>query len=128
MGASSVTGVSGPGTSGKLTSNELSQLANGPAVLIANTISVTNVSGSPPTSPPAPDAIVVFPSPLKGLGDDYIVILTPIGGTTCYIGNMLDDDLDGDSVDDHFIGFTINASANCDVMYIVLKKGQRIII
>ena len=128
MGASSVTGVSGPGVSGKATTNELSQWANGPSILIADIVSADgNIGISPPSSPPAAGATVVFAKPLEGTSDNFIVILTPIGGTGAFVGNLLDDDLDGDSIDDHFIGFTINAESDCDVMYIVLKKGQRVI-
>ena len=123
MGASSVTGVSGPGVSGKVTTNELSRLSNGPSILIAGLVTVSS-SGSP-TSPPSSSNSVIFPIPFAGTSDDYCVILTAVNGSSVYISSLNDDDLDGDSVDDHFVGFTVTAGNNCDVMYMVTKRGIR---
>lgn len=130
MGASSVTGVSGTGTSGKLTTNELSQLANGPSILIAG-IASTGTGGDPESSPPSdPTGTVTFPRPLPGNGNGdpgscYCVILTTLNGGYAYVTDMDDQDLDGDEVDDHFTGFSFIAEEECDVMYIVTKIGIR---
>lgn len=131
MGASSVTGVSGAGTSGKLTTNELSQLANGPTILISGIASTTYSDSSPSSSPPMYNSgTVVFPKPLPGNGNGdpascYCVIITTINGGYAYIIDLDDQDLDGDDVDDHFTGFSFTAESECDVMYIVTKIGIR---
>lgn len=123
MGASSVTGVSGSGTSGKLTTNELSQLANGPSILIAG-VATTNEGFGSPSSPPSYTAgTIVFPKPLPGNGNGnpgslYCVILTTISGGYAYVTDMTEDD-------DNFIGFSFNCESECDVMYIVTKIGIR---
>lgn len=123
MVASSVTGVSGPGNSGKATTNELSRWANAPSILIADVITA-NGNATPPTSPPSESLTeVVFPVPLDGVGEDYCVLLTTIGGGAAYVASLTDDDLDGDGEDDHFTGFVLSADYDSDVMYMVVKRG-----
>lgn len=121
MGASSVTGVSGPGVAGKATTNELSQWANGPQILIAGIVASSGV----PSSPPSEGNTVTFQHPLPGLGEEHVVILTTLNGGAAYVTDMDDHDLDGDDEDDHFVGFSFMTEEECDVMYIVTKVGQR---
>lgn len=127
MGASSSTGVSGTGVSGKATTNDLSRWALGPQILIAGIASTGIVSDDPPSSPPAPGELgqVVFPTPLPGLGEEHCVVVTTLNGGSVYVIDMDDQDLDGDDEDDHFTGFTFLAESSCDVMYIVTKVGKR---
>lgn len=129
MGASSVTGA-GSGSSGKLTLNDLSQLANGPTILIAGIASTGTgeLSESPPSET---SGTVTFPKPLPGNGNGdpgscYVVMLTTLNGGYAYVTDMDDQDLDGDEVDDHFTGFSFTADSECDVMYIVAKVGIRV--
>lgn len=116
MGASSVTGK-GNGESGKLTSNALSMLANGPMIYVAG--SVENTTAGDPVSPPTTDNHVRFPNPLPGPSSDYVVILTTQNAGAAYVYDMLEND-DGD-----FIGFYATTPTEGLVMYIVVKKGIR---
>lgn len=116
MAASSVTGA-GVGESGKLTTKELAILANGPSILIAGVIECEGV-GDPPTSPPASGSVVNFPQPLEGGADNYVVMLTAQNSTNTYVSQMLEED-------GNFVGFAIMTANDCDVMYIVTKKGIR---
>lgn len=124
MGASSVTGVSGHGDSGKATLNDLSRWANGPTILMAGiaTAGPLEVS-SPPTEGVEGTGTVVFPTPFPGLGEEHCVILTTLNGGVAYVIDMDDQDLDGDDEDDHFTGFTFLTQYECDVMFIVTKVG-----
>lgn len=121
MGASSVTGT-GLGSSDKATVNDLSRWANGPTIFLSGIVETVE---SDVLSPPTPVATVTLPTPLPGLGEDYVVILTTLSGGAAYVWDMDDDDLDGDNEDDHFVGFSIASESECDVMYLVTKVGQR---
>jgi hypothetical protein len=54
-------------------------------------------------------------------------MLTPINGVGAAITEFINYDLDGDAVDDHFVGFELQTNDECDVMYLVVKKGYRAI-
>lgn len=119
MGASSVTGV-GQGAADKPTAGQLAALANGPTILITGiTESVEEIA----SSPPAVGGTVIFPTPLPGLGEEHVVVLTTLNGGWSYVTDMDDHDLDGDDADDHFTGFSFLTEFECDVMYIVSKIG-----
>lgn len=122
MSISSVTGVSGRGATQQATMNDLSRWANGPQIILSGSVETVE---SGPLSPPAPNATVTLPIPQPGLGEDYVVILTPINGEYAYVYDMDDDDLDDDDEDDHFVGFSIISDVECRVMYIVTKVGIR---
>lgn len=115
MGASSVDG-SGQGSSNKLGVKELSILANGPTICIASTALATE---EVLTSPPGGDsqAEVVFPEVLPGGTENYIVLLTPLNVSSCYVTDMDEDD------DGNFSGFSIHAEGPGTIMYLVVKKG-----
>ncbi len=117
MGASSVSGK-GSGNSAKLTTTELAILANGPSILIAGSVQVNGSNGSPPTSPPTSGAIVKFPTPFEGSSDDYVVILTAQNSTDTYVSSM-------NEVNGNFSGFNVVTGYDCEVMYIVTRKGIR---
>jgi len=119
MGASSVTGK-GLGSSAKPTTVELASLLNGPAIYAVGSVLVGEESGSPPSSPPAPDmATVTLPMPLPGM-DSYAIILTGEEGINPYIADMTDDD------DGSLTGFTVAGSESGTVYYMVVKKGFRL--
>jgi hypothetical protein len=113
MGASSVTGVSGAGMSGKATTNELSKLANGPAIMFSGYVESEDIV----VSPPAIGNTIVFPQPLQGSSDNYVVLLTTLNGGYAYVTDMDEND-DGD-----FIGFSFATEAECSMMYLVAKVG-----
>ena len=117
MGAQSATGT-GLGACGKVTTKELSILANGPSVLIAGVVAVSEALISP-TSPPTSGNNVTFETPFEFGPDRYVVMLTPIGAEYAYVGNMFEDD------DGKFSGFSVLASTDCDVMYVVYNRGVR---
>lgn len=116
MSASSVTGT-GPGASDKVTTKELATAYNGPTILIAG---IAEGTGSlTPTSPPADISSVTFPNPLPGSADKYCVILTTVNGGLAYIAELFEDD------DENFSGFSFLTEAECDTMYIVVKRGVK---
>ncbi len=114
MGATSVTGV-GSGTSRKLTTNELSVLANGPSIIFTGLVEATEGVSSPPT----PANFVDFPYPLAGGMDQYVVMLTTINAGSAHVADRDEDD------DGNFTGFTFVAESEGTVMYLVAKIGQR---
>lgn len=116
MGAQSVTGT-GAGASNKLTTKELSALANGPAVQIAGVVESTDsILSSPPT--PGVNS-VTFPRALTGGSENYIVLLTTLNGGLSYVTDM-DEDANG-----NFSGFSFSTESECTLMYMVVKIGQR---
>lgn len=117
MSASTVSGK-GIGSSSKLTTTELAILANGPSILIAGSVEVNGTSGSPPASPPSSGGTVRFSSPLDGTADNYVVILTAQNSTNTFVASM-------NESNGNFIGFSIITDYDCEVMYIVTKKGIR---
>lgn len=113
MGASSVTGVSGPGVSGKATLNQLSVLANGPSILLSGA-----AEAETPLSPDGFGGSVTFPQPLAGAASGYVVILTSENaGSAQVIGKS--------ESGGNFVGFAFAADSEGEVNYIVAKKGIR---
>lgn len=114
MGATSPTGVSGSGDTGKFTTKELAILANAPSILFTGI-----VHGEVVASPPANLTEVTFPYPLPGGEDNYVVMLTTISGGSAYVIDR-DEDEDG-----NFVSFTLAVESECDVMYLVARVGSR---
>lgn len=117
MTASSVTGR-GTGDSNKYTSKNLAILANGPAIYVAGKVESEDL----PVSPPSIGNEVVFPNPLAGGPDHYIVMLTTQNSGYAYVDEMNEND-DGD-----FTGFTFVTEAEGTLMYLVVKVGVRPIV
>lgn len=113
MAASSVTGK-GLGSSKKITTKDLASLNNAPAIYIAGVVESEEVLVSPPTS----GNEVVFPSPLAGGSENYVVILTTISGGSAYVTDL-------NEVNGNFSGFEFITGTECTVMYIVVKRGIR---
>ena len=116
MTASSVTGKGG-GASGKLTTKELSALAVGPAIYAAGVAAIVSLLSSPPAE--GGTNTVNLPAPLVGGADAYVVLLTTLNGGKTYVTSM-DNDSDG-----NFATFDVYVETDCDVMYMVVKKGFR---
>lgn len=114
MAASSVTGT-GVGSSNKVTTLELSKLANAPTIYIAGYV----VSEDLPVSPPSIGNTVVFPNPLMGGTEDYIVMLTTQNSGYAYVNDMNEND------DGNFIGFSFVTESEGTLMYTVIKTGLR---
>jgi hypothetical protein len=115
MTASSVTGK-GPGSSNKPTLADLSIAAGGPQIVIADVLHTSAVDNA---SPPASGGTVVFPTPLPGGSEKYVVNLTTVSGGLAYLVD-LDENDDGD-----FVGFSVIVNTECDVHYMVAKKGYK---
>lgn len=113
MGATSTQGV-GSGQANKPSINDLAYLSNAPSILIAG-----RVESGPLSSPPIETGIVTFNQPLPGSPDNYVVTLTTLNGGTAYVALMSDDS------NGNFSGFICVAEAECTVMYIVTKVGER---
>lgn len=116
MGAQSVTGT-GLGASNKLTTKEPSILANGPSILVAGTIDITELDSI--SSPPTTANPVVFNTPLPGSKDNYVVVVTGLNTGATYIGAMYDDE------DGNFSEFVIFSEGEGTCMYLVTKVGTR---
>lgn len=114
MGASSVTGT-GLGTSGKFTTTELAILANGPNILITGVVESEDNNSSPPSS----GNNIVFPEPLEGGAENYVVLLTTQNGGYAYISENDEDD------DGNFTGFSFMTESECTLMYLVAKIGVK---
>lgn len=111
MGATSVTGVSGPGSvAGLQKGSEHMSLGVhkliGPRVSAAGTETLSGTTG-----------VVEFPA-LTGSPSDYIVILTSNGATAAYVSTALDDVADTDTWN-----FTITAGSGAVVSWAVVKIG-----
>lgn len=115
MGATSATGVSGFGDSGKATTNKLSIWANGPQILASGIVETDSVG---PTSPPSSLAEVSLPIPLPGTEDDYCIMLTTKNGGVAYVVSVTES---GGNV----TGFSLYSEMDCDVMWIVVPVGFR---
>lgn len=114
MTASSVTGK-GLGASKKITTKELSTLANGPVIMISGVAESVETN----VSPPANGNIVKFPKPLVGGADQYNVFLTTQNGGVAYIVDKIENG------SGEFTGFGFITTAECTVMYMVVKNGIR---
>lgn len=114
MGASSVTGK-GTGSSKKVTTKELSALANGPVIMISGVVESLEVI----TSPPSNGNTVVFPKPLAGGADQYNVFLTTQNGGSAYVVEKTENG------NGEFTGFEFVTTAECTLMYMVVKNGIR---
>jgi hypothetical protein len=110
---SSVTGQ-GLGAAGKFTTTELSILANAPSIIFSGITETTGLM-----SPPVSTNNVVFPYPLPGGMDKYVVLLTTINGGVVYVSDRDEDD------DGNFTGFSFVSESDGDVMYLVAKVGVR---
>ena len=116
MAGTSVTGK-GSGSSGKLTTTELSVLANGPAIMAIGSVSAED-SGLI-TSPPNQYIVVVtLPYPLP-VSNNCAIFLSAEGNAAVYVADMTDDD------DNNLTGFTIVSDSETTVNYIVARKGFR---
>ena len=115
MGASSVTGV-GQGNSNKVTTKELSILANGTVICIAG---YAESDGGSNMSPPSYGNSVTFPNPLEGGTDNYVVMLTTQNGGYSYV-NEMNEDSDG-----NFTDFSFITESDCTLMYLVARVGIR---
>lgn len=118
MGATSSEG-SGNGASNKLTTNQLSILANGPKIYFTGVFSVADLSASPPSSPPASASVVYFPYILEGSPSNYVVLLTTMNAGAVYISDLLEDD------DGNFSGFSAIAETEGEAMYMVASVGVK---
>lgn len=116
MTAASTTGT-GLGVSGKPNSGQLATLSQGPSIVVAGTIASVE---SDITSPPTPTADVVFPEPLIGTSDDYVILLTTVNAGSAYVAVVVEDD-DAGTV----TGFGLVSEFEGDVMYLVVTKGIR---
>lgn len=114
MPATSVTGK-GKGAANKPTFDEMSVAANGPIIIFTGIVEVTETV----MSPPSPSSVIVFPYPLPGGMDQYVVMLTSINAGAVYISDRDEDD------DGNFTGFSIASEADGEAMYLVAKVGIR---
>lgn len=112
--SSSATGK-GPGASNKVTTKELAALANGPTIHVTGYVESEDLA----TSPPVTGNSVVFPQPLTGGYENYVVILTTLNGGYAYVTDM-DENSAG-----NFTGFSFGTEAECSLMYLVAKAGIR---
>lgn len=111
MAITSTTGK-GPGSSNKLTTKQLAILANGPTIHTTGFVELISEEEED-----SANATVVFPTPLNGEADNYVVILTTINGETA---EVIDTDEDSDG---NFSGFSIAADQECNAMYMVVNVG-----
>lgn len=116
MGAQSVTGT-GFGASNKLTTKELSSLANGPSILVAGSVELAD--DLLPISPPTPAATVTLTNPLPGSHENYVVIITSLNSGMVFVSDMSDND------DNNFSEFTVMGEAEGSCMYLITKAGTR---
>lgn len=120
MSASSTTGT-GLGFSPVLTNKELTNIRNqNPQIIFCGYASATG--GAESVSPPAEISDVYFPYSLDGDSTHYVVMLTTVGGGVAYVGEM-HEEADGDSPTGvgSFSGFSVLTTAECDVMYMIVK-------
>lgn len=116
MGASSVTGT-GQGSAEAITTKGLFTSLNTPPVIML--VGYVESVGGIPVSPPTIGNTVEFETPMPAGPEGYIVLLTPIGATTAYIGELFTND------DENFSGFSFFTDDECTVMYAVIQVGIR---
>lgn len=113
----STTQGKGVGAAAKTFNRELTAILNGPAIYAAGVIPASETI----TSPPSSGNTVVLPTPLPGGSDSYVVMLTSLNGGSAYVTNM-------EESNGFFVSFDFNSEADCDMMYLVVKKGHRMVI
>ncbi len=111
----SVTGT-GPGDSGKVTTKELSTLANGPSILVSGQVELAEEFM---VNPPTPTATVTLPTPLPGGHANYVVLLTGVNTGTVYVATVTNND-DGDFSEFRILG---DEEGTCN--YLILKIGSK---
>jgi len=112
MSASSVTGV-GAGEAGKHTTRELSILSNAPSIYLVGAVASTEIA------PGVYGGTVLLPTPLPGVAEDYVVILTTLRAGWAQIQAL-------DGTPTEFTSFDFRTDNESDeVMYIVAKRGVR---
>ncbi len=70
------------------------------------------------SSPPSDTGTVYFATPLEGLANNYVVMLTGVNTANTFVAGYIEED-------GNFIGFTVVTDDGGDVHYIVTKKGIR---
>lgn len=108
MTASSVTGI-GSGSVESVSTQSL----NKTNVIFAGK---AQTNGGPPISPSGYLGTCVFPSPLAGSSDSYVVVITSINGGSTTISALNED---GDT----FVGFNFVAEFECEIMYMVTNNN-----
>lgn len=103
MTASSVTGV-GSGSVESITTQSL----NKTNIIFAGKAE----SGGPLLSPSGYGGTCVFPSPLLGSADSYVVVITTLNGGSSYISAL-------NVTSNSFLGFDFVTEYECEIMYIV---------
>lgn len=116
MGASSVTGVGGPGTSGKLTTKELGILANGPQIVVAGRADLDEDFF---VNPPSPTVAILINPPLPGGYNDYVILTTGLNTGSIYVATRTNDD------DGNFSEFRVIGEEDGTCMYVIANKGIR---
>lgn len=114
MAAQSATGT-GKGSAGKLTTKELSILANAPSILAAGRVEVEAEDGL--SSPPSTINLITLENPLPGSHTNYVVILTGLNTGATYVGAMYNDG------NGNFNRFLIFSEGEGTCMYLVTKVG-----
>ncbi len=112
MTATSVTGK-GVGSSNKLTTVELATLANGPSIIFTG-----RVESEATLSPGGSACAIVFPYPLPGSAEDYVVMLTTVNAGSAYVASE-------DETATHFTGVQVIGTSEGTIMYMVAKVGSR---
>ena len=111
MSATASSGVSGHGMANK---NNLNVKAEGLVILLAGRLTTSEVNSSPPSSV----GQVIFPKPLKGLADNYVVVLTSVSGGFAEISSFTEEN-------GNFTGFHCLTHVDSDVCYIVTRSGSQ---
>jgi hypothetical protein len=110
MGAYAVEGT-GPGEANKPTYNQLCNFAFLPSILFTG---IVTTSGATPTSPPLSTGTAIFPKPLSGSPDNYMVFLTGKNTGWAQISSLTENE-NGD-----FSGFLVNSLYDGDVNFMVI--------
>lgn len=108
MTASSVTGV-GSGSVESVSTQSLNKTN-----IIFSGRAQTN--DGPPISPSGYLGTCVFPVPLTGSPDSYVVVITSVNGGNVVISTLNEDE-------NTFIGFNFVAEFQCEIMYIVTNNN-----
>lgn len=118
MGASSVTGVSGPGDSGKMTTNELNEaVAEIQRMLDQMPIVIYSTSEAAVDSGGGPEVTFTLPQPTPLDADAYSVFVSVEGGSG-YVSGITDDG------DGKMTSVTIAATVEDTVWIAIVRKGE----